>query len=170
MRNPAKLGDVPLDVRLEGRRSSRSKTGIGPAQIWEGSNMAIHQEANIAATPEQVYAVLTDGEKFAAATGQPARVTDQEGEAFTLFSGRVEGRQIELVPGERVVQAWRFGPEHPDAWEAGVYSVVRFTLEPAEEATKLVIDHTGIPPEWEEHIESGYPTFYQDPLVQYFAS
>jgi activator of HSP90 ATPase len=132
--------------------------------------MAIHQEANIAAAPEQVYAVLTDGEKFAAATGAPARINGQEGEAFALFGGRVEGRQIELVPGERVVQAWRFGVEHPDAWEAGVYSVVRFTLEPGGEATKLVIAHTGIPPEWEEHIESGYPTFYRDPLVRYFAS
>jgi uncharacterized protein YndB with AHSA1/START domain len=86
--------------------------------------MSIHQEAIIDAAPEQVYAVLTDGEKFAAATGQPARLSDQEGDEFTLFGGRVEGRQIELVPGERVVQAWRFGGAHPDTWDAGIYSVV----------------------------------------------
>ena len=132
--------------------------------------MSIHQEAIIDAAPEQVYAVLTDGEKFAAVTGQPARLSDHEGEAFTLFSGRVEGRQIELVPGERVVQAWRFGGEHPDTWDAGVYSVVRFTLAPEGEGTRFVIDHEGIPPEWHEHISSGYPTFYQDPLAKYFAA
>src|ERR1700755_2562811 len=103
--------------------------------------MSIHQEAIIDAAPERVYAVLTDGERFAAATGQPARLSDQEGEDFTLFGGRVEGRQIELVPGERVVQAWRFGGAHPGAWDAGVYSLVRFTLTPEGESTKLVIDH-----------------------------
>jgi uncharacterized protein YndB with AHSA1/START domain len=130
--------------------------------------MSIHQEAIVDAAPEQVYAVLTDGDTFASATGMPARIGDQEGTAFTLFGGRIEGRQIELVPGERVVQAWRFGDEHPDTWDAGVYSVVRFTLMADGEATKLVIDHDGIPSEWQEHIASGYPTFYQEPLARYF--
>lgn len=132
--------------------------------------MSIHQEAVLEAAPEQVYAVLTDGEKFAAATGLPARLGGREGEAFTLFGGRVEGRQIELVPGERVVQAWRFGGEHPDTWEPGVYSVVRFTLKPEAGGTRFVIDHDGIPPEWEEHIAGGYPTFYRDPLARYFTA
>ncbi|HEX3242565.1 MAG TPA: hypothetical protein VHQ97_05750, partial [Solirubrobacterales bacterium] len=51
----------------------------------------------------------------------------------------------------------------------GVYSVVRFRLEPEGEATRLVIDHAAIPHEWEEHIESGYPAFYRDPLIEFFA-
>jgi uncharacterized protein YndB with AHSA1/START domain len=100
--------------------------------------MPIHQEAIIDAAPEQVYAVLTDGAKFAAATGMPAQLSDREGEAFMLFGGRVEGRQIELVPGRRVVQAWRFGAAHPEPWDAGVYSVVRFTLTSQGDATKFV--------------------------------
>ena len=131
--------------------------------------MSIHQEAIIAAAPEQVYAVLTDGERFSAATGMPAQLSDIEGSAFAIFGGRVEGRQIELVPGERVVQAWRFGDEHPDTWEPGVHSVVRFALTAEGEATRLAIHHEAIPPEWEEHIEGGYPTFYQEPLARYFA-
>ena len=61
--------------------------------------MLIHQESIITAAPQAVYEVLTDGQKFAAATGMPAQLSDREGEAFTLFGGRVEGRQIELVPG-----------------------------------------------------------------------
>jgi len=108
--------------------------------------------------------VFTDGEKFAAATGRPARVSDEEGKDFALFGGRVEGRQVELVPGERVVQAWRQGGDHPNPWEAGVYSIVRFTLKPEGKATKLIIDHEGVPPEWEDSIRSNYPRFYQDPL------
>ena len=132
--------------------------------------MPIHQESIIDAAPEQVYAVLTDGAKFAAATGMPAELSDREGEAFTLFGGRVEGRQVELVPGRRVVQAWRFGGAHPEPWDAGVYSVVRFTLQPEGEATKFVIDHDGIPSEAQQRIETGYPSFYQGPLAAYFAA
>ncbi|HVO54946.1 MAG TPA: SRPBCC domain-containing protein [Solirubrobacterales bacterium] len=133
--------------------------------------MAIHQEAIIDAMPMEVYAVLTDGERFAAATGLAAHIGDREGDPFSLFGGRVEGRQIELVPGERVVQAWRFGAEHPRPWEAGVYSVVRFTLTQEGAGTRLEIDHCGIPTEAEEqHIESGYPAFYQEPLAKFFAA
>jgi activator of HSP90 ATPase len=131
--------------------------------------MPIHQEAAIKASPGQVYGYLTNGEIFGAATGMPATVSEREGEPFSLFGGRVEGRQIELVPGERVVQAWRFGSAHPDAWEQGVYSIVRFTMRPEGDATRLVIDHDGIPPEWLDHIQGGYPAFYQGPMAKYFA-
>jgi len=134
------------------------------------TEMAIHQEALIAARPEQVFELLTSGRLFSAATGQPADITDREGDSFSIFGGRVEGRQIELVPGHRVVQAWRFGAAHPSAWEPGVYSTVRFTFEPASDGTRLVIDHSGIPAEWIEHISMGYPTFYQDPIATFFAN
>ena len=60
--------------------------------------MFIHLEAIINADPQAVYDVLTDGQKFAAATGMPAQLSNREGETFTLFGGRIEGRQIELVP------------------------------------------------------------------------
>ena len=130
--------------------------------------MSIHQEAVIKASPGRIYEYLTNGEIFAAATGQPAEVSDRAGEPFSLFGGRVEGRQIELVPGERVVQAWRFGSAHPDAWEPGIYSIVRFTMRPEGDATRFAIDHDGIPPEWQDHIQGGYPSFYQGPLSTYF--
>jgi activator of HSP90 ATPase len=130
----------------------------------------IHQEAIINADPRAVYDVLTDGRKFAAATGMPAQLSDREGETFAIFDGRVEGRQIELVPGGRIVQAWRFGTAHPSPWDAGVYSVVRFTLSGQEGGTRFIIDHAGVPPEWHEHISGGYPDFYLKPLERYFAA
>lgn len=132
--------------------------------------MAIHLETIIDADPHAVYDVLTDGQKFAAATGLPAQLSDREGETFTLFGGRIEGRQIELIPGQRIVQAWRFGAAHPSPWEAGVYSVVRFTLSGQQHGTRFVIDHDAVPAEWRDHLTSGYPDFYQQPLERYFAA
>ena len=132
--------------------------------------MLIHQEAIIDADPQAVYDVLTDGQKFAALTGMPAQLTDREGETFSLFGGRIEGRQIELVPGQRIVQAWRFGAAHPSPWDAGVYSVLRFTLSGQDDGTHFVIDHAGVPPEWHDHLSTGYPDFYMKPLERYFAA
>ena len=132
--------------------------------------MLIHQEAVISARPDAVYDALTDGEKFAAATGMPAQIEAREGATFSLFAGRIEGRQVELVPDRLIVQAWRFGAAHPSPWEQGVYSVVRFALTGEEGGTRLVIDHSGVPAEWHDHIAGGYPDFYQGPLQRYFAS
>src|SRR5262249_34192053 len=60
------------------------------------SEMSIHQEALIAASPQQVFEALTSGILFGVATGLPAESTDREGDPFSIFGGRVEGRQIEL--------------------------------------------------------------------------
>jgi activator of HSP90 ATPase len=45
------------------------------------------------------------------------------GGAFTLFGGYITGRHVELVPNDRIVQAWRTG-----GWAPGVYSIAKFEL------------------------------------------
>ena len=70
--------------------------------------MAIHQEVTLAAPPSTIYELLTNSEKFSLATGMPATIGAGEGAEFSLFAAHVEGRQIELIKNERVVQAWRF--------------------------------------------------------------
>jgi activator of HSP90 ATPase len=57
-------------------------------------------------------------------TGQPGKGGGAQG-AYSLFGDWLEGRQVELVPDQRISQAWRFTD-----WEPGVYSMVRFYFEP----------------------------------------
>jgi hypothetical protein len=146
--------------------------------------MSIHHQVVIAAYPREVYAVLADAAALSALSGRSGAPGLAEGQAFTAFGGHVTGRQIELVPGTRIVQAWRF-PE----WEPGSYTLVRFTLtaEPAEPAgpaqpghagrTLLVIDQQGEPsgadalgchPTWRDHLNEGWPMFYLTPLARHF--
>ena len=134
--------------------------------------MAIHQEKLLLAEPEKVYELLTSGEKFAAASARPANIGAGAGEAFSIFGGYIEGRQIELVPGKRVVQAWR-GSD----WAPGVYSLVRFTLTPEGGGTRLTVDHEAYPegkspmyPSWHEHLARNWPVFYFDPFAKYLAA
>jgi uncharacterized protein YndB with AHSA1/START domain len=85
--------------------------------------MSIHKETKFSASPANVYEALTNSALFAAATGRPAEIEATDGGSFSVFGGFIKGRQIELVPGQRIVQAWR-GAD----WAPGVYSVVVFTL------------------------------------------
>jgi uncharacterized protein YndB with AHSA1/START domain len=125
----------------------------------------IHQEVVIKAPPQRVYDALTDAKRFSAFTGgAPAEISREAGGAFTCFGGMIQGRQIELVPGQRIVQAWRAGN-----WSPGVYSIVRFDLQDTGGQTRLVFEHTGFPEDQGEHLASGWNQMYWEPLKKYLA-
>ena len=77
---------------------------------------------------------------------------------------RIVGRNIELVKGKRIVQAWRVS-----GWPEGLYTTVHFELVPDGDKTKLVMDHYGVPDEFEEHIAGGWHARYWKPMAKYFA-
>jgi len=127
--------------------------------------MSIHQEVVIPASPDRVFAALTTSAQFTEATGgRAAEIATTDGGAFSLFGGAIHGRHVELVPGTRVVQAWRV-----KMWDPGVYSVVRFTLTAEGTGTKVVLDHAGFPEGQQEHLAAGWTTNYWEPLKKYFS-
>jgi activator of HSP90 ATPase len=126
--------------------------------------MSTHREANIPADPTHVYDVLADAQALSALSGMDGQSAPCAGDEFTAFNGYVVGRQIELVPGERIVQAWRF-----PVWAPGTYSIVRFSLIPQQGQTRLVIDQDGEPADWHDHIQKNWSTFYLDPINGHFA-
>jgi uncharacterized protein YndB with AHSA1/START domain len=127
--------------------------------------MAIHQEVTIPATPEAVFEVLTSANKFAEMTGgRSAEIVPTEGGAFKMFGGDITGRNVELVPGKRVVQAWR-----SHMWPDGVYSLVSFELSAAGKGTKLVFNQSGYPSAAHEMLDGGWPQMYWEPMSKMLA-
>lgn len=126
--------------------------------------MAIHQEVRIKSSPERIYKALTTAEEFSALTGAPADIAGEEGGAFSCFGGQITGRNVELKTNKAIVQAWRAG-----AWPAGVYSIVRITLDKAGDETKVTLDQSGFPQETAEHLEGGWHKMYWEPLRVYLA-
>ena len=123
--------------------------------------MTIHQEVTIHASPAAVYQVLTSSEDFARMTGgRSAEISGEVGGAVTMFGGDIRGRNIELVPGKRVVQAWR-----SHAWPEGIYSIVRFELAPEGKDTKLVFDQAGYPDGAQKMLEGGWHQMYWQPMT-----
>ena len=121
----------------------------------------IHQEVSFTAAPARVYQALVDSKRFGELTGAPATGDSTEGAPFSAFGGHITGRHVELVPGKRVVQAWR-----AKTWPEGLYSIVRFELEPQGSGTKLVVDHAGFPADMQEHLAKGWQSNYWDNLAK----
>jgi activator of HSP90 ATPase len=128
------------------------------------SRTSLHQEVEFKASPQRIYEILLDSKQFAAFTGMAAEIDPKVGGALTIFQGLVIARNIELVPEQRIVQAWR--PQH---WDPGVYSVVKFELTMQGSGTKLVLDHTGFPAGEFDSLNKGWPLRYWEPLKKYLS-
>jgi uncharacterized protein YndB with AHSA1/START domain len=156
---------------------------LGSTEAWAGAEEeisrtaeSIHQEAVFTASRKRVYEALTDAKQFDKVIqlsgvmqsmhlpDKPAEISREVGGAFTLFGGYITGRHVELVPNERIVQAWRTG-----GWAPGVYSIAKFELVEQGSGTRIVFDHTGFPKGEAEVLASGWKAHYWEPLVKLLA-
>jgi activator of HSP90 ATPase len=132
---------------------------------------SIHQEIVFKSSRKHVYDALTQADQFTRVMrlskfpgGSEATISRDAGGAFSLFGDLIVGRHIELVPNERLVQAWRAA-----SWETGAYSIVRFDLKEQGGQTKIIFDHTGFPNGQAEHLLEGWNSNYWEPLQKYLA-
>jgi activator of HSP90 ATPase len=153
-----------LAARASGARAQQSmqeKHSAGAEKLIT----ALHQEVDLKAEPHRVYEILLDSKQFAAFTGRAAEISPEAGGAFKMFGGLIEGRNIELVPDQRIVQAWR-----PANWDPGIYSIVEFQLKAQARGTHLILDHKGFPEGDFAHLDPGWHMQYWTPLAKYLES
>jgi uncharacterized protein YndB with AHSA1/START domain len=138
---------------------------------------SIHQESLYPASPQQVFDALTDTSQFdriirigsgadiSSLGNKPTSIGREAGASFTIFGGHIIGRQIELVPNVRIVQAWRVVD-----WVPGIYSIAKFAMVEQGSKTRIVFDHTGFPQGLGKHLAEGWKSHYWDPLGKYLAA
>ena len=126
-------------------------------------SITIHQEIDFTASPQQLYEALLDSKQFTEFSARPADINREVGGAFSLFKGHIVGRNLELIPNERIVQAWRVV-----TWPEGAYSIVRFELKSRGSGTHLVFDHIGFPEGLHDHLAAGWEENYWSLLRKYF--
>jgi len=182
--------NLVLQVKVPTRRqaivtvaSAFGGLALGSTKTWAAGEEeisrtaeSIHQEAVFKASRKRVYEALTDAKQFDKVIqlsgvmqamhlpDKPAEISREVGGAFALFGGYITGRHVELVPNERVVQAWRTG-----GWPAGVYSIAKFELVEQGAGSKIVFDHTGFPKGEAEVLASGWKAHYWEPLEKLLA-
>lgn len=128
--------------------------------------MAIEFEINalIPAKPGEVYDTWLDSEGHTAMTGSPASISPIEGAQFDAWDGYIHGRNLELVPGRRIVQSWRttdFKVDEPD-------SRIEITFESVGEQTKLTLRHSNLPAHGNKY-KKGWFEAYFIPIEKYFS-
>jgi activator of HSP90 ATPase len=169
---------------IVGAASACGAIAIGSVNAWgdtqdgiSHSAESIHQEAIFKASRRRIYEALTDSVQFHKVTllseamrsgmapgMKPTEISREVGGAFSLFGGYVTGRQIELVPNERIVEAWRAG-----SWDLGIYSIAKFDLVEQGSGTKIIFHHTGFPEGQAGHLAAGWKGNYWEPLQKFLA-
>ena len=85
--------------------------------------------------------------------------------AMGPWGGYITGRNLELVPGRRIVQSWRttkFTDDDPD-------SKIAVALHPVPGGTHLTLRHSKVPGGHAGYEQGGWQTHYFAPMKKYFA-
>ena len=119
----------------------------------------------IPASAQEIYEAWLDSIAHSEMTGAEASMSDEVGTDVSAWDGYITGRNLELVPGERIVQSWRtteFEDEHED-------SIITLILEELEDGTLLTLAHTNVPDEQTSYELGGWEKHYFEPMKEYFA-
>jgi len=122
----------------------------------------IKQKVKFRLSPDFVYQWLTDSKRHSRLTGETAKISKKVGGPFSLRKGRVTGINVDLVPGERIVQAWRT-KEFPK----GIFSMATFQLSRSKSGgTELVLTHRGVPKALIPKVEKDWRKTYWEKIRQ----
>jgi uncharacterized protein YndB with AHSA1/START domain len=116
----------------------------------------IKQKVKFHLSPDRIYRLLIDSKLHSELTGQKATISKKVGGKFSTQGGRVTGINVDLVPGKRVVQAWR-----AEEFPPGIFSMAAFQLSPNKDGgTDLVLTHRGVPKDLIPGVEKDWRQMY----------
>lgn len=117
----------------------------------------------IAAPPEDIYLALTNPATIHLWSGEEAIMSTVPGSEFSLWEGSITGKNLEFLPGKRIVQEWYFG-DQPES------SIVSIILHPNAKGTSVELRHSNIPDEAYEDIIEGWNEVYFGGLMDFYES
>jgi uncharacterized protein YndB with AHSA1/START domain len=119
----------------------------------------------IPASAQDIYDAWIDSAGHSEMTGAEASMSDEIDAEVSAWDGYISGRNIELVPGERIVQSWRttkFTEEQED-------SIITVTLEESDGETLLTLIHSHVPDAHTSYQRGGWQEHYFEPMIEYFS-
>jgi len=123
----------------------------------------IVQSVTFKASPEELFEIFTDSKKHSAATRAKASVSAKAGAKFTAFEGMLSGRNLLVVPGRMIVQAWRASP-----WkDSDLDSILVLNFSKAPGGGRIDLVHVGVPQHDHKGVTKGWPVYYWKPWKTY---
>jgi activator of HSP90 ATPase len=117
----------------------------------------------IGATPQEIYAAITNPLTIQLWTGEQAEMSTEPGSEFSMWDGSIVGKNIEFEEGKKVVQQWYFdGQDEP--------SIVNIKLHADKHGTSCELRHTNIPDEAYDDIVDGWNNVYFGGIADFYES
>ncbi len=115
----------------------------------------------ISASPEEIYAALTNPATLELWTGEAAEMSTEPGSEFSLWEGSIVGKNLEFEKNKKIVQQWYFGDETDE-------SIVTIILHEHKQGASVELRHTNIPDEAYESIADGWTSSYFQALGEFY--
>lgn len=125
----------------------------------------ISQRVRFSASPETLFEMYLDSKKHSASTGAPAKLSRKVGGAWSAHGGAIGGKNLQIIPGKLIVQAWRAG-----FWKKDELSVLIMRFEKAQGGANVEIVHVGVPQHDQKGVRNGWPKYYWKPWKKYLAA
>jgi uncharacterized protein YndB with AHSA1/START domain len=116
----------------------------------------------IPASPEEVYAALTNPATLQLWTGERAEMSQEPGSEFSLWEDSIVGKNIAFEENRKLVQEWYFG-------EQSEPSVVTIVLHPHKHGTSVELRHTNIPDRDYNDMVEGWDSSYFGALQDFYS-
>jgi activator of HSP90 ATPase len=124
----------------------------------------ITQKIIIKATPTEVYDAFIDPKKHSEFTGSKATGKPVVGGKFTAWDGYIQGKNLELEKGKRIVQEW-VTTDWPKNFPP---SRLELNFMDLGGKTEITMVHLDVPAVQEDELKQGWKDFYWEPLKDYF--
>jgi uncharacterized protein YndB with AHSA1/START domain len=122
----------------------------------------LRQKVRFDAPPRAVYDLLMVSKLHAAFTGHAAKISPKVDGLISAYGDYIDGRNVLLDPGRRIVQAWRAA-----SWPEGWYSTATWEFRAVPGGTEMSFHQSGIPDGDFEDIKSGWIEHYWDRMKAY---
>jgi uncharacterized protein YndB with AHSA1/START domain len=119
---------------------------------------------NLPVSAAKLYKAWLSSKEHTAFTGSAAKTSAKMGGNHTAWDGYIEGKNLELVPGKKIVQSWRtseFAENAPD-------SVLELNLEEKAGTTTLHLHHHHLQKGDAKKYKQGWKDHYFAPMKEYF--
>jgi activator of HSP90 ATPase len=111
---------------------------------------------------KDLFDLLVSSKKHSAFTGEEAKATSKKGEKFSAYGGYIWGKNLEVIPGKKLVQEWNCA-DFPE----GHSSEVTFEFRENKTGTTLEFTHKNVPAKNFKSISNGWKVHYWEPMEQF---
>lgn len=115
------------------------------------------------ASAKDIYHALLSTDEHSKIIGDKANVSDKVGGTFTTFSGYAEGKNIELIPNEKIVQTWRASD-----WPPGHFSTITFRFKNTDNGAEIYFTQENLPQGTIDEFDAGWKDNYWDNIIEFF--